>query len=66
MSGVNANVRVEELSKLSDEELDKLIQQLNRGYVKAPMISIIEVRQQFEQRRQERMKQIEELDDDGP
>lgn len=64
--GVNTNWSIEELSKLSDAELDKLMQKLNRGYVRAPVISIIEARQAFEERREQRMKQVEELDDDGP
>jgi len=41
---VNTN-GLQDLSKLSDDQLDALIKKLNRGYVRAPVISIIEAKQ---------------------
>jgi hypothetical protein len=66
MSSVNVNITAEQLKQLSDEELDALIRKLDRGYSKIPQISIIEFKQQFEDRKQARMQQVEDLDDDGP
>ena len=64
MSSVNVNITAEQLKQLSDEQLDALIKELDRGYAKIPMISIIEFKQQFEERKQARLKQVAELDDD--
>lgn len=61
-SGVNVNVSAEALQQLSDDELDALMKQVDRGYGRIPMISIIEFKRQSEDRR----RQLEELDDDGP
>jgi hypothetical protein len=66
LNSVNVNITAEQLKQLSDEELDALIRKLDRGYSKIPQISIIEFKQQFEERKQERLRQVEELDDDGP
>jgi len=57
-NGLSPTITAEELEKLSDEELDKLIQKLDRGHYKTPRISIIEVRQRFEQQRQERTRSL--------
>jgi hypothetical protein len=55
------------LEKLSDEELDQFEKVLaSRGYNKIPMISIIEFKQQADERREKVLRQVEELDDDGP
>ena len=66
LPSVNFNITADELKKLSDEELDDLMKKLDRGYTKIPQISIIEARQQFEQRREKVRREIEALDDDRP
>lgn len=66
LNSVNVNITAEQLKQLSDEELDALIRKIDRGYSRVPQISIIEARQNFERRRDETRKHIEDLDDDGP